>query len=145
MTRYSQVGTEAEASKKQKANRVPDDQVGKWFHGTNSNITKFHNKNNIWLSCSENGGKPNKKKVIEVYVVEELDHPHWEWPGAGDPEGKDSDGTAKDKQWLKVEGKEVNKLMVINEEQEDHQEEGQKTKKNYSIFDFVGTSEDPNA
>lgn len=116
MTRYSQVGTEAEALKQQQDNRVPNDQAGKWFHGTNSNMKRFNHKYSIWLSRSEDGGRANRKRVIGVYVIEKLDRPHWEWPGAGDPEGKHSDGTPKDKYWLEVEGKEVDKLMIINDE-----------------------------
>jgi hypothetical protein len=52
MAYYSKLGSEKDALIEQQKNKVSADLSGKWFHGTNSNIKKFNNKNAIWLSRS---------------------------------------------------------------------------------------------
>ena len=117
MKKESQQGTRDKALELQKQNGVSAELCGPWFHGTSRKRMVLTNKGPKVTSFtrSREGGIPWGSYIVEVYVVEPLDEPHFADCGAGDSEGKDPDDPNRGLPmwWLKVRTSEIDKLMVV--------------------------------
>jgi hypothetical protein len=118
MKKLAEIGTTADAIKKQTANDVPESLQGPWYHGTgNRHLSTLDNQHGrvTWLTRSPAGGISWGPKVITAYVIDKLDVVRLTDAGAGDDGGTDPrDPTRKlPNWWLPVNTAEITKLMVV--------------------------------